>query len=40
MHKEVIPLVYVGRHDPEEDVRKLFVDAWEEIGAFSAVNVR
>lgn len=28
---EIVPLIYVGEHDPDKDLQKLWKDAWENL---------
>lgn len=35
---EIVPLIYVGEHDPDKNLQKLWKDAWENLTSGNVVS--
>ena len=35
---EIVPLIYVGEHDPDKSLRKLWKDAWENLTSGNVIS--
>jgi proteasome component ECM29 len=40
LSSDIVPLIYFGEHDPDEQLKKLWQDAWENLTSGKCVRKR